>query len=758
MKRKAKIFGILFLAMTACLAIAGCEKGADLPKATIRLETPEDVKLTDEVLEWSAVENATGYIVELNGEEIETKENKCDLFERLDKYGLHEIRVQAKSEEGGEKESDWSKTILYKLTTPEFVYTPINGGAEYEIGLPMKAGYNSPDRAYRSKLTGKIIIPSVAKDGKAVTAIAKDGFSFAENVTGIVMPDTIETIEYQGFTLCSKAKRIVGLGGVTTIGERGFAGCNSLTGIDLPETLTSIGPEAFWMCRSLSKIELPKNVENIGLYAFNDCEALKSVSVAKENVMLRSEENCIIRRGSEEVIEASAAKSIPNGVRIIGEYAFSGNRRTIEKLIVPKSVKTVRAHAFYDCDIKAIVFSEGVEKIGEEDNEEKGEYQGILYGKMKSVAIPSTVKYIAPGLVSLCALSELKVSEWNPVYKSEGNCIIRKDSGEIVSGSNTAEIPEETTRIGKFAFYQAWRDEIRIPEKVQSIGAYAFSGASTGKGNTELKIPDSVTEIGKYAFEGNRITFAEIPEGITEIAEGLFSGCTILKEVKLPSALKRIGKLAFYDCENLNTSIPESVSEIEEKAFRMWAAKDDPGLPDNEKAHVSVTLPKSVTFIGPQAFWGAGITIYTSASPDVPFGWHQRTVDEWEMRGPEDDDHWASYLCNVYYECGFEAENGSDYVQRFVYSYDEADSSDENETRVSGSAADRIPYRKGYEFIGWSVEPNITVEEFEEKRKNERLTTGVNRNYFTRYSSPSKNKFKKDIVYYTIWEKKEENN
>ena len=35
MKRKAKIFGVLFLALTACLAIAGCEKGADLPKATI---------------------------------------------------------------------------------------------------------------------------------------------------------------------------------------------------------------------------------------------------------------------------------------------------------------------------------------------------------------------------------------------------------------------------------------------------------------------------------------------------------------------------------------------------------------------------------------------------------------------------------------------------------------------------------------------------------------------------------------------------
>ena len=305
MKRKAKIFGILFLAMTACLAIAGCEKGADLPKATIRLETPENVKLTDEVLEWSAVENATGYIVELNGEEIETKENKCDLFERLDEYGLHEIRVQAKSEEDGVKESDWSKTIVYKLTTPEFVYTPINDGTEYEIGLPMKAGYNSPDRAYRSKLTGKIIIPSVAKDGKAVTAIAKDGFSFTENVTGIMAPESVRIIKEEGFNSCDKVKRIAGLGGVTTIGKMGFAGCNSLTEIDLPETLTSIGQEAFHAClsltkiglpesltsigqeafkacKSLTKIEIPKNVESVGLQLFNRCTALKSVSVAKE--------------------------------------------------------------------------------------------------------------------------------------------------------------------------------------------------------------------------------------------------------------------------------------------------------------------------------------------------------------------------------------------------------------------------------------------------------------------------------------------
>ena len=743
MKRKAKIFGILFLAMTACLAIAGCEKGADLPKATIRLETPENVKLTDEVLEWSAVENATGYIVELNGEEIETKENKCDLFERLDKYGLHEIRVQAKSEEDGVKESDWSKTILYKLTTPEFVYTPINGGAEYEIGLPMKAGYNSPDRLYRRKITGKIIIPSVAKDGKAVTAIAKDGFSFTENVTGIMAPESVRIIKEEGFNSCDKVKRLAGLGGVKTIGERGFAGCYSLSAIDLPETLTSIGPEAFWMCRSLSKIELPKNVENIGLYAFNDCEALKSVSVAKENVMLRSEENCIIRRGSEEVIEASAAKSIPNGVRIIGEYAFSGNRRTIEKLIVPKSVKTVRAHAFYDCDIKALVFSEGVEEIGEEDNEEKDEYQGILDGKMKSVTIPSTVKYIAPGLVSLCALSELKVSEWNPVYKSEGNCIIRKDNGEIVSGSTTAVIPEETTRIGEFAFYQAWRDEIRIPEKVQSIGARAFSQSLNGRKNTELKIPDSVTEIGKYAFEKNDITFAKISEGITEIGRGVFSACNKLKEVHLPSALKRIGAWAFYDCKNLNISIPESVNEIEENAFHMRYAYDEPFREDIDRAHVSVTLPKSVTFIGPQAFWGAGITVYTSASTDEPSGWNKRSQN---VQSIYDDDNWVSWTCCVFYNCELKKDGNELYVDNFTYTYELTENKVPINISITRQDCRRLPYRKGYKLLGWTTEQGLCSEEFLQKY-NESPDNGY-------YKEMSKWKLAQGLTMYIVWEQK----
>ena len=89
-----------------------------------------------------------------------------------------------------------------------------------------------------------------------------------------------------------------------------------------------------------------------------------------------------------------------------------------------------------------------------------------------------------------------------------------------------------------------------------------------------------------------------------------------------------------------------------------------------------------------------------------------------EIEDPEDDDHWASYLCNVYYECGFEAENGSDYVHRFVYSYDKTDGGQANTTRPGGVGSfDRMPYRKGYEFIGWSVEMNISAEEFEEKRK-----------------------------------------
>ena len=68
-----------------------------------------------------------------------------------------------------------------------------------------------------------------------------------------------------------------------------------------------------------------------------------------------------------------------------------------------------------------------------------------------------------------------------------------------------------------------------------------------------------------------------------------------------------------------------------------------------------------------------------------------------------------------------------------------------------------MPYREGYEFIGWSVEMNITAEEFEEKRKANKAENGGYIDYLKSedfQKGYTGSMFTKDRAYYTIWKKK----
>lgn len=48
-------------------------------------------------------------------------------------------------------------------------------------------------------------------------------------------------------------------------------------------------------------------------------------------------------------------------------------------------------------------------------------------------------------------------------------------------------------------------------------------------------IGDQITSIGKYAFDCSNLTSVTIPNSVTEIGEGAFSGCFGLTSVKIPN-------------------------------------------------------------------------------------------------------------------------------------------------------------------------------------------------------------------------------
>ena len=231
-------------------------------------------------------------------------------------------------------------------------------------------------------------------------------------------------------------------------------------------------------------------------------------------------------------------------------------------------------------------------------------------------------------------------------------------------------IPDSITKIDWYAFEGCSNlTSITIPNSVTRIGYKAFKDCSN---LTSITIPNSVTYIENYAFEGcsslksfkgkfassdgrclikegELIAFAPagltsytIPNGITSIGGGAFSGCSSLTSVKvsnkycydyfkdmvaditfyganasadgrcliidgkleifiakgvteytIPNSVTSIGDEAFKGCCSLTSiTIPNSVTEIENYAFAGCSSLK------------SITIPNSVTRIGKQAFIG----------------------------------------------------------------------------------------------------------------------------------------------------------
>ena len=148
--------------------------------------------------------------------------------------------------------------------------------------------------------------------------------------------------------------------------------------------------------------------------------------------------------------------------------------------------------------------------------------------------------------------------------------------------------------------------ELTLPNGVTSIGDGAFSGC---RGLTELILPNSVTSIGDYAFFGcSGLTELTLPNGVMSIGGNAFEGCSGLTELTLPNSVTSIADDAFHGCRGLTElTLPNSVTSIGDGAFRGCR-----GL-------TKLTLPNSVTSIGESAFYlCSGLSKITSLAEIPP--------------------------------------------------------------------------------------------------------------------------------------------
>ena len=123
-------------------------------------------------------------------------------------------------------------------------------------------------------LSKEVEIPSKI-EGYPVTTIAAGAFANRDDITTVIIPDSITTIGSSAFSDCSALTSIVIPDKVTTIGSSAFYMCSALTEITIPNSVTTIGDQAFVYCTSLT------DVIYIGTH-----EQREAISIGKRNTSL----------------------------------------------------------------------------------------------------------------------------------------------------------------------------------------------------------------------------------------------------------------------------------------------------------------------------------------------------------------------------------------------------------------------------------------------------------------------------------------
>ena len=184
--------------------------------------------------------------------------------------------------------------------------------------------------------------------------------------------------------------------GLTSIGENAFAHCLNLTSVVLPNTVNSLESQAFYDCRNLLSITIPAAVTNIASSALS-CGGLESIIVADGNTVYDSRENCnaVIVTSSNVLFRGCRNTVIPNTVESIGLNAFSSC--TIESIAIPASITYIDNTSFYACENLSEITVSTDNTVYDSRNNCNAIIEtstNILVAGSKTTIIPSTVTAI----------------------------------------------------------------------------------------------------------------------------------------------------------------------------------------------------------------------------------------------------------------------------------------------------------------------------------------------------------------------------
>ena len=446
--------------------------------------------------------------------------------------------------------------------------------------------------------------------------LSVDGYGCMKGYSQKVLPSWYSYREY--------IKEVTISSGITTIGSWSFYDCDNLEKVYIPESVTQIERYAFGYCKSLKEVNIPSRVKTIEHGTFSGCKSLGTIQIPEGVTTIQSNAfyNCNLR-----------CVEIPDSVTEIGNNAFSGCS-ALERVTLSNQLVTIGDYAFYSCkSLSGMDFPHSLVSIGK--------YAFAYNPVWENLVIPDNLTSIGENCFQeLSNLKQITVEAGNPVYHSDGNCLIETASKTLIVGCQTSVIPTDgsVTAIESNAFRGASALlEVFIPASVTSVGFRAFDNCpllnsinvapenpiyhsagnclietESGKlilGCRTSMIPQdgTVKEIGDEAFQFCvDLKSITLPDGLVRIGDYAFAGCISLTEITFPTGLISIGDWAFYNCDSLSSvEFPDGFETIGRGAFESC---------DNL---LTVTMTDSVKEMGKLAFLNCEKLEYVKLSDSI---------------------------------------------------------------------------------------------------------------------------------------------
>lgn len=218
----------------------------------------------------------------------------------------------------------------------------------------------------------------IGGDTYTVTSIGEEAFYLCSSLTSITIPNSITSIGARAFQRCKKLTSIIIPESVTNISVYAFWGCGGLKDIVvepgnptydsrdncnaiietaknklvrggrntiIPNSVTCIGMNAFNLCSGLKNITIPESVTSIETRVFWECGDLTHITISSN--VTNIEDYTFFMCGLTSI-------TIPNGVKKIGEFAFS-NCYSLTSISLPNSLTNIDEGAFQNSDNIAFV-------------------------------------------------------------------------------------------------------------------------------------------------------------------------------------------------------------------------------------------------------------------------------------------------------------------------------------------------------------------------------------------------------------------